>query len=84
MISLDSPTTDRSTELKPILDKAIDWIQVKNNTWLLYTSSDPKKWYARIKPKLRDGERVFISEVDPNMRSGWMPNSFWKFIKEKA
>ena len=82
LVSVESAARGKAAEIQPILNKAIDWIEVKPLTWLLWTTSDSKRWYARLKPKIGQGERVFICAVDATNRSGWMPRAFWDFIKK--
>lgn len=67
-----------------VLDKAIDWIEFTPGAWLLWTSSDARRWYTRFKRHLSPEDRVFIIEVNPSDRAGTMPREFWKFIDEKA
>ena len=67
--------------IQATLDKAVDWVRYAPNCWLVWTSTSPQKWYARLKPHINDGDHLFICELNIDMRSGWMPKSFWDFIK---
>ena len=66
------------------LDRAIDWVQITPTTWLLWTSSSADVWYRRMKRYIKSGNRIFICAVDPDDRSGFMPESFWDFIRSKT
>ena len=68
------------TELKPIFDLAIDWIHYAPNCWIVWTSSDPAKWYERLKPHLGTNDHMFICAVDMKTRNGWLPKSTWAWI----
>lgn len=84
LVSLETKSSARASEFEASLNKAIDWIQIKENTWLVWTTSDAQRWYRRLKPKLKDGERVFICGIQPDNRSGWMPKAFWEFVRSKV
>jgi hypothetical protein len=68
-------------EIEATLDKALDWVRYAPNCWLVWTSSTPQRWYNRLKPYLEEGDNLFICEVNIAIRSGWMPKSFWEFIR---
>jgi hypothetical protein len=68
--------------LEKKINKALDWMSYAPNCWLVWTTSDPAKWYDRIKPVLRPGDHVFIVEIDINNRAGWLPGWIWEWIKK--
>src|SRR5436190_18813997 len=68
-------------ELEKTFDKALDWYRYSSNCWIVWTSSSPEKWYARLRKHLGEGEHVFICELNISERSGWMPRRFWRFLK---
>lgn len=68
--------------LKKKLDLAIDWMQVMPDVYILHTTSDASKWYARLKPVLGEG-RFFIMKVDLSNYSGWLQKSKWNWLKDK-
>ncbi|OCC02400.1 hypothetical protein BA190_24050 [Labrys sp. WJW] len=69
-----------SEKIRPVLDKALDWIEVSPNTWLLWTSSSAERWYKRLERKFGPNTRFFIAAIDPENRHGRMPESFWEFL----
>jgi len=71
------------TELKPIFDKAIDWVRYSPNCWIIWTSSEPEKWYERLKPQLGSGDHLFICAIDLSERQGWLPKTIWDWIKKE-
>ena len=68
-------------ELKPTFDKALDWIRYAPNCWIVWTSTTPQGWYERLKPHLREGDHVFICELNLRNRQGWLPQWVWEWIK---
>jgi hypothetical protein len=66
------------------LNQALDWIRFKPSGWLLWTNGSSEKWYARMKKFTKPGNRLFICEINVADRSGYMPKSFWDFIRSKA
>lgn len=79
-IALD--TERKARELDDIFNKAKDWIRYAPNCWLVYTNSDPAKWYGRLKAHLSD-EPFLIVEVDLNNRQGYLPKEAWDWIKKQ-
>lgn len=73
----------RPEELEPIFDKARDWIRYAPTCWIVWTSSSPAKWLARLKPVLSPTDHVFIVRIDPSERAGRLPRSMWGWIKER-
>ena len=63
------------------LDKALDWVRLTDNSWLLFTSNDPETWYTRF-CKVSEDARVFITQIDASRRSGFMPKRVWEFIDQ--
>lgn len=70
-------------EIKPMFDKALDWTRYAPNCWIVWTSSDPARWYARLKPFLGTNDHMFICALDMTSRRGWLPKSTWKWITKK-
>lgn len=77
-LSKNSSTAD----LNEAMDKALDWYQISENTWIVYTTSDATKWYARLAPLTKTDGRVFISKLDNSDRKGWMDKSFWQWMRK--
>lgn len=47
------------------------------------TSKDAKTWYRRLRPKLSDGDRLLIVELNFDERAGWLPHDVWAWINDK-
>ena len=69
-------------DLKKRMNKALDWFRISENTWVLYTTSDATKWYARLAPLVKTDGRVFIWRLDNSDRKGWMDKSFWQWMRQ--
>jgi len=67
-------------ELKPIFDKAKDWYRYAPNCWIVWTTSEPQKWFERLKPHLGPNDNMFICALDASVRGGWMPKSAWDWL----
>ncbi len=67
------------------LNKALDWIGITPNTWILHSTSTPEKLCERFKGLVQPGGRIFVCELNlaPGHRSGWMNGKFWTWIKER-
>ena len=84
IVTLDTKANGRSRDLQGTLNRAADWIEIKPDTWLLWTGVSAKSWYFRFKPQLQDGERLFACRIDHVDRGGLMPGAFWDFVKGKV
>lgn len=71
-----------SDKLKVKLDLSIDWVKVMPNVFLLESTSEPDKWYDRLKPILSDN-KFFLIEVDIKRKTGWLPQWVWDWLKNK-
>jgi hypothetical protein len=83
LISLDSKEGDLTERLRRLLDRAIDWIELTPNSWLLWTSTSSNGWLKRLKASEISFENAFIIEVNPADRAGVMPDEVWKFIRNR-
>lgn len=83
VVTYTGRSSEEEDQLIDKLNKALDWVKFSPDSWLVWTTADCRKWYERIKPIMRKGENVFIYKVDMSDRAGWMPKSFWNFIREK-
>jgi hypothetical protein len=74
------------TELKPIFDNALDWARYAPNSWVLWTTTEPGDWLARINPHLGEGDHVFICELNaastPENFTGIQPKWFWTWLQK--
>jgi hypothetical protein len=77
-----------AAELRPVLDKAIDWIRYAPNCWVVYTSSEPDVWYRRLKTVLHDHDSFLIYELNIAngfpIGAGFLPSSWWEWFQKYA
>lgn len=69
--------------VKVKMDLSIDWYRIKENLWVLYSTSDAEKWYSRLSPLVKEDGSIFICKLDVDNRQGWMSNNFWKWIRRE-
>jgi len=69
-------------QVKTKMDLAIDWFRITPNIWILYSSSDTDKWYARLKPLTYPEGSVFICRLDVKEHNGWMTKMFWEWLNK--
>lgn len=65
------------------MNLALDWYRYDKKSYLVYTSSDEKKWKARLVNLVKPNGSLFICKVDVNDRQGWMLPKFWEWIRAK-
>ena len=69
--------------LEEVMDRAIDWYRLRDNVWIVYSTSDAEKWYNRLAPIVKDSGSVFICRLNPQDRQGWMARGFWKWLRRE-
>lgn len=63
------------------LNLAIDWYRYDDKVYIVYSTSDVKKWQSRLIEFVKNGGQLFIVELNINNRSGWFNSDFWNWIK---
>lgn len=84
MIILDTSERGEINEFVSQLNRANDWIEFRQRSWLVWTKQNSKTWYGRLKPILKEGDNVFVCGVNIEDRGGWMPKAFWDFVRAKS
>lgn len=69
-------------KVKEQMDLALQWYRVKEDLWIVSSTSDPEKWYGRLSPLAKEDGRVFICKLDTTARQGWMDQSFWDWLRD--
>ena len=69
-------------EVEKAMNMALDWYRVKEDVWILFSSSNAEKWYERLKKFSGDGGFLFISRLDVSNRQGWMKKAFWEWLNK--
>ena len=75
--------SNKIKELETIFSKALDWIRITPNVWILWTTSTPAQWYRRLKPILGSDDSMYIFGIDNNIRHGWGPKWVWEWLDKK-
>jgi hypothetical protein len=70
-------------DIKKKMDLAVDWFRYDHKNWIVYTTSNAKKWYSRLKPFVDPGGRVLIFRLDPADHWGFMSDELWEWLKER-
>ena len=60
------------------------WYRFTENNWVLYTTSDADKLYARLVPLVRPTGSLFISKLDMSEQQGWVSKKFWAWVEKHA
>jgi hypothetical protein len=80
-VSPKAGVTQEQVEKK--LNQAVDWYRYNQGSYVVFTTSDEDKWFARLAPLVKPEGYLFICKFDPSHRHGWMAESFWKWFQEK-
>lgn len=87
-IGINFKSGTKVDELVPAFNKALDWLRYSPNCWVVWTTSSPEQWYARLKPHLSEEDQMFIAALDLNKGYyGWLTKDMWDWFtkdREKA
>ncbi len=72
-----------SETVKKKIDLSLDWFKYDKAMWIVYSTSDVKRWQTRLKPLVEPTGNLFICEINPNNRNGWMSKKFWEWLKKE-
>jgi hypothetical protein len=69
--------------LQPAFDLAKDWLRYAPNCWIVYTNSDPEKWYSRILKVLPEpkSQGFAIFEIDVTTKHGQLQEWIWNWLE---
>ena len=70
------------TQVETTMNLAVDWFRYDQKNWIIYTTSDAKKWYARLKPFVEPGGNIFICKFDAGDYFGYMSKELWGWIEK--
>lgn len=70
-------------KLQPAFDSGLDWVRYGASGWIVYTNSSPQVWYDRLRPLIHDDDYMFICEISPSVRAGWLPQLVWEFLNKQ-
>jgi hypothetical protein len=79
-ISFDFSGPPKIKELKPVFDKALDWYRYTSNCWIVWSTNDAERWYARLKPLLDDGDTMLIIPFEFSPMTGFASQDSWDFF----
>jgi hypothetical protein len=77
------PTVSAS-EVIAELDKAVDWFQVSDACYVLYTRLTADRWAGRLQKLCKPEGELLIAKMDPDDSHGWMPQQFWDWLARKT
>lgn len=64
------------------MDKAVSWYRYRRNCWIVYTTSNAARWYARLGHLARaKGGQLLILKIDLADRQGWITKGLWEWMR---
>lgn len=64
------------------MDLAIDWFRYDDKNWVVYTTSDAKKWFSRLEKYVEPGGQVLIIKLDTKDYWGFMTENLWDWFRK--
>jgi hypothetical protein len=66
--------------ITPKIDEALDWFRYDDKNWIVYTTTDAKGWYDRLKHLVEPGGFVMICRFSMTDYYGLMDKALWTWI----
>ena len=82
MIYIDRKNDMTYEGVEKKMNHALDWYRIRKDLWIVYSTSDPEKWYERLESLVKDSGNLFVCQLEVNNRQGWMPKKFWEWLEE--
>ena len=61
-----------------------DWQHPMESCWAVYTDEDANAISASLRKNIDENDCLFVVKMNPtDDRQGWLPKSFWEWIKSK-
>ncbi len=67
--------------IEEVIALSLDWFRVSDDVYVVYSTSDAEKWNVRLTPIVRPNGYCLITVLHPEDYSGWMPKSFWTWLR---
>ncbi len=67
-------------QVTPKIDEALDWFRYNDNHWIVYTTTNAKGWYDRLKHLVEPGGLVLITKLSMDDYFGLMNKELWAWI----
>lgn len=81
-IFIEPNTNITYAQIKNEMDKALDWFQISQNNWIIYSSSNIERWMQRLTNYVRKDGSLFITKLDLSGNNGWMTIEFWEWLNK--
>lgn len=69
-------------QYRPKMDLAIDWFRYDDKNWIVYTTSDARKWDSRLREFVNPGGHLFICKLQIDDYFGFMSKKLWEWLKK--
>lgn len=83
MIYIERKADITYKQIQEKMDLANDWYRIRENLWIVYSTSDEEKWYYRLSPLVKGTGSLFICKLDVEARQGWMTKDFWSWMRRE-
>ena len=69
-------------QIEEKMNLSIDWYHYDTHNWIVYSTVDVHKLWARFRPLVSPGGNIFVCEFNAQHRNGWMPQALWTWFKK--
>ena len=69
--------------IEEVLSISIDWMRYDDKCWVVYSTSNPEKWHARLKKFVHPDGFLWVVKLDIKGNFGFMPQPLWTWLAVK-
>lgn len=70
-------------DIQKEMNLAVDWLRYDSKCWIVYTTSDARKWYSRLEKFVTPGGHILVCKVNIDDYYGLMGKGVWDWLKKK-
>jgi hypothetical protein len=70
--------------VKEKMNLSRSWYRITERLWVLNTTSNSEKWFARLSPFVKDTGSLLICKLDMSDNQGWMNEKFWAWVRKQS
>lgn len=79
---LKAPGRDYSS-LYSAIKTGREWLHPLESMWIVWTTESASELYNSIHPMMDPNDLLFISEINPRNRQGWLAKTCWEWMNQR-
>jgi len=64
--------------------KRTEWLHILDSTWLISTQETAQVLSERLRSRMDNDDRLFVSKVNRSEYWGWLSQEYWNWLKART